>query len=55
MINGIANELRAFAQRQAFLASECSDQELPHTLEELAVDLAAKAEELNHRFKRWAP
>jgi hypothetical protein len=52
MINGIANELRAFAQRLARLACECSDQELSHALEELAIDLAAKAAELNRRFER---
>jgi hypothetical protein len=53
MIDGIANELRAFAQRLARLACEWSDQDLSHALAELAVDLAAKAEELNRRFERY--
>jgi hypothetical protein len=52
MIDGIANELRAFAQRPAGFACEWSDQDLSYALAELAVDLAAKAEELNRRFER---
>ena len=35
------------------LACECSDQKLSHALEELAVDLAAKAAELNRWFERY--
>jgi hypothetical protein len=53
MIDGIANELRAFAQRPAGFACEWSDQDLSYALAELAVDLAAKAEELNRRFERY--
>ncbi len=49
MINGITDELRAFPLRVRF-ACEGLDRELSHVLEELAVDLAAKAAELDRWF-----
>jgi len=55
MINGIIDELGALAQRLARLVCECSDRELSHALEELAVDLAAEAVELNRRFDVSSP
>jgi hypothetical protein len=50
MIKGITDQLRAISQRATRLAGECSDQELSDALEELAVDLAMKAAELDRRF-----
>jgi len=51
----ISDQLRAFAQWLVRLARECSDRELPHALEELAVDPAAKAMELNRWFDVVSP
>jgi len=39
----------------ARLVCECSEWELSHAWEELAVDLAAKAMELNRRFDVSSP
>ena len=50
MVKSITDELRALAQRCTRLAYECSDRELAHTLEELAVDLALKAADYDRRF-----
>jgi hypothetical protein len=52
MIDGIADELRAFAQRLARTACGCSDRKLSHALEELAIDLAARAAELDRLLER---
>jgi hypothetical protein len=52
MIKNITDELRVLAQRSARLACECSNLELSRALEELAIDLMAKASELERRFDR---
>jgi hypothetical protein len=52
MIKGIADELRSLAERCTRSACECTDCEMSHALEELAVDLMAKAAELERRFDR---
>jgi hypothetical protein len=52
VVKSISDELRALAQRCSRLAGDCSDQELAHALEELAVDLALRAAELDRRFDR---
>lgn len=52
MVENITDELRALAQRCTRLARDCSDPELAHALEELAVDLAQRAADLDRRFNR---
>jgi len=52
MVKNITDELRALAQRCTRLACECSDRELAHAMEELAIDLALRAAELDRRFDR---
>jgi hypothetical protein len=52
MVKGITDELRTLAQRATRMAGDCSDPELAHALEELAVDLALRAAELDRRFDR---
>jgi hypothetical protein len=52
MVKSITDELRTLAQRATRLAADCSDQDLAHALEELAVDLALRAGELDRRFDR---
>jgi hypothetical protein len=52
MIKNITDELRALAERSTRLACECSNTELSHALEELAVELMARAAELERRFDR---
>jgi hypothetical protein len=52
MVKSITEELRDLAQRCSRLAGDCSDQELAHALEALAVDLALRAAELDRRFGR---
>jgi hypothetical protein len=52
MVKNITDELRAFAERSARLAGECANLELSRALEELAIDLMAKASELERRFDR---
>lgn len=52
MVKSITDELRAIAQRCTRAASDCSDHALAHALEELAVDLALRAAELDRRFDR---
>jgi hypothetical protein len=52
MVKSITDELRALAQRCTRLAYDCSNRELAHALEELAVDLALRAAELDRRFDR---
>lgn len=52
MVKNITDELRTLAQRATRLAGYCSDLELAHALEELAIDLALRAADLDHRFDR---
>jgi hypothetical protein len=52
MVKSIIDELRAVAQRCSRLARECSNAELSHALEELGMDLLAKASEFEGRFDR---
>lgn len=52
MVKAITAELRTLAQRCTRAASDCSEPELAHALEELAVDLALRAAELDRRFDR---
>lgn len=50
MIKSVTDELRAMSQRCTRLAREVSDDKLSRALEELAVDLALKAEDLDRHF-----
>jgi|HubBroStandDraft_6_1064221.scaffolds.fasta_scaffold256861_2 hypothetical protein len=52
MVKSIIDELRAVAQRCVRLARECSNNDLSHALEELGVDLLAKASEIEGKFDR---
>lgn len=52
MVKNITDEMRALAQRCTRAASTCSDCELAHALEELALDLALRAGDLDRRFDR---
>jgi hypothetical protein len=52
MVKTITEELRSISQRCMRLARESSDHMLSRALEELAVDLALKAEDLDRRFDR---
>jgi len=52
MVKSIIDELRAVAQRCVRLARECSNDDLSHALEELGMDLLAKASEFEGRFDR---
>ncbi len=50
MIKSIADELRSLAERCTRSAGDCIDHEMSQALEELAVDLMAKASEIERRF-----
>ena len=52
MVKNITDELRALAQRCTRAANNSSDRKLAHALEELAVDLAQRAADLDRRFDR---
>jgi hypothetical protein len=52
MVKSIIDELRTVAQRCARLAREFSNDDLSHALEELGMDLLAKASEFEGRFDR---
>jgi hypothetical protein len=52
MVKSIIDELRGVAQRCTRLARDCSNDELSHALEELGMDLLAKASEFEGRFDR---
>ena len=50
MVRDITDHLRTLSQRCARAARECSDGDLSRALEELAIDLAMKAADLDQRF-----
>jgi len=52
MVKNIIDELRTVAQRCTRLARDCLDREIAHALEQLGVNLATKASELECRFDR---
>jgi hypothetical protein len=52
MVKSIIDELRAVAQRCARMARDSSNAELSHALEELGMDLLAKASDFEGRFDR---
>ncbi len=52
MVKNIIDELRGLAQHCTCQARDCADPDLSHALEELAVDLVAKASDLERRFDR---
>jgi hypothetical protein len=49
-VKSITDEMRALAQRVTRLAGDCSDRDLAEALDELAVELALRAAELDRRF-----
>jgi hypothetical protein len=50
MIKDIAAELRAVAERCSIFARECKRYDLSRALQELGIDLMAKASELERKF-----
>jgi hypothetical protein len=50
MIKSIAGELRAVAERCSRFARECKRYDLSRALQELGIDLMAKASELERKF-----
>jgi hypothetical protein len=50
MIKSIADELRAVAERCSRFARECKRYDLSRALQELGIDLMAKASELERKF-----
>jgi hypothetical protein len=50
MIKSIAGDLRAVAERCARYARDCKKHDLSEALEELGIELMAKASELETRF-----
>ena len=50
MIKGIADELRELAQRCTRLARDCPHQPTAHGLEELALELMVKAQDLEQKY-----
>ena len=52
MVNDIVNELRAIALKCMKIARECRDGELSRALQDLGIELAAKASVLEENFDR---
>jgi len=52
MINGIVSELRDLAQKCMKLARETGDSDISRALQDLGIDLAAKALALEEKFDR---
>jgi hypothetical protein len=50
MIKSIAEELRTVAERCSRFARECKRYDLSRALQELGIDLMAKASELERKF-----
>jgi hypothetical protein len=51
MVGGIIKDLRTLAQHCMRLARESKDQEISRALQELGIELAQKALELEKRFE----
>lgn len=52
MIKSIIEEMRLVAQKCTSLSRGCLDRELAQALEEVGVDLATKASELESKFDK---